>query len=130
MSAMSAKRIKLDDGASGGGGGDGGDGGGGGGDEADDGPTLADVWRPNLHKLYELAVQDGSEIDVMTKCFAELRGDMSPPLSLREDFCGTHLLCRQWVGMGSTHTAFGLDNDQPTLDWGLEQAEATLDASE
>ena len=62
MSVMSAKRIKLDEehqvSASGG----------------DDGPTLADVWRPNLHKLYELAVQDGSEIDVMTKCFAELRG--------------------------------------------------------
>lgn len=40
------------------------------------------------------------------------------PLHIREDFCGTALLCSRWVKSDPERTALGLDIDRPTLDWG------------
>jgi len=40
------------------------------------------------------------------------------PISLREDFCGTALLCSEWVKANADHTALGVDLDGPTLAWG------------
>jgi len=39
------------------------------------------------------------------------------PLTLREDFCGTAALCCEWVRMEPSGKAYGIDLDQPTLDW-------------
>jgi SAM-dependent methyltransferase len=40
-------------------------------------------------------------------------------VSLREDFCGTALLCAQWVGKEG-RTAVGVDIDRDVLAWGTE----------
>lgn len=40
------------------------------------------------------------------------------PLHLREDFCGTALLCTHWAKSHPERTATGLDIDRPTLEWG------------
>jgi SAM-dependent methyltransferase len=40
------------------------------------------------------------------------------PLHLREDFCGTALLCSRWAKSHPERTALGLDIDEPTLAWG------------
>ncbi|MBK8270093.1 MAG: class I SAM-dependent methyltransferase [Planctomycetes bacterium] len=36
----------------------------------------------------------------------------------REDFCGTFLISCDWVKRGPKNQAWGIDLDQPTLDWG------------
>ena len=71
------------------------------------------------HALYESSVQDTSvDIRFINRVFVKERG--RPPLSLREDFCGTALLCAGWVRSAKQRTASGLDLHQPTMDWGRE----------
>ncbi|MBN2714272.1 MAG: class I SAM-dependent methyltransferase [Deltaproteobacteria bacterium] len=53
----------------------------------------------------------------MDEIFASRRSDRA--LSLREDFCGTALLCAQWVKSHNERTAVGLDLDRDTLNWGM-----------
>src|SRR5262249_58659819 len=38
----------------------------------------------------------------------------------REDFCGTQLISCSWVKLRQKNEAWGVDLDQPTLDWGRE----------
>ncbi len=38
--------------------------------------------------------------------------------SLREDFCGTQLICAEWVKSGDKRTATGVDIDPKVLAWG------------
>ena len=48
------------------------------------------------HALYQESVQDTeSEVTFLTRMYKKLRG--RPALSLREDFCGTALLCAEWI---------------------------------
>ncbi len=71
------------------------------------------------HELYQLSVQNvESEIDFIDATFKALRGRHA--VRLREDFCGTGNTSCEWVRRRPTNLAFGLDIDQPTLDWGLE----------
>src|SRR5690606_28751454 len=42
------------------------------------------------------------------------------PLSMREDFCGTALLCAAWVNSKTGRTATGVDLDPEVLAWGIE----------
>ncbi len=71
------------------------------------------------HRLYELSVQHSeSTIELIESIFAS-KNDRSP-LSIREDFCGTSLLCADWVKSDPGRTALGVDNDRTTLDWGIE----------
>lgn len=71
------------------------------------------------HELYQFAVQspeaDVDFIDMVYK--QEYR---RKPVSLREDFCGTALLCSEWVKRKKDRWAIGIDLDRPTLDWGRE----------
>lgn len=69
------------------------------------------------HDLYQRSVQlPEQEIRFAEKVFAAHTGRR--PLHLREDFCGTALLCSRWVKGRKERTALGLDIDRPTLDWG------------
>lgn len=69
------------------------------------------------HDLYQRSVQlPGQEIQLLNKVFAAHTGRR--PLHLREDFCGTALLCTHWAKSHPERTATGLDIDRPTLDWG------------
>src|SRR5690242_390437 len=71
------------------------------------------------HVLYQLAVQaPETEVDFLNGWFKSIRG--KKPLSLREDFCGTAILCAEWVKSSKDRTATGLDIDRPTLDWVIE----------
>lgn len=69
------------------------------------------------HDLYQRSVQlPEQEIRFADRVFLAHTGRR--PLHLREDFCGTALLCAQWVKSHPERTAIGLDIDRPTLDWG------------
>jgi hypothetical protein len=82
------------------------------------------------HVLYQLAVQaPETEVEFLNDWFKKIRG--KKPLSLREDFCGTAILCAEWVKSAKERTATGLDIDRPTLDWGIKHNLAPLgDAQE
>jgi SAM-dependent methyltransferase len=67
--------------------------------------------------LYQLAVQSPVEdVRFLARLYRSLRG--VEPLHLREDFCGTALLCAAWVRGRNPRTAEGFDISRPTLEWG------------
>ncbi len=69
------------------------------------------------HVLYQLSVQDAKvEIDFIDEAFERFRG--RTPRTLREDFCGTALLCSEWVSRGPERRAVGLDLDARVIAWG------------
>ncbi|MDY0111138.1 MAG: class I SAM-dependent methyltransferase [Candidatus Krumholzibacteria bacterium] len=77
------------------------------------------------HLLYQWSVQVPKfEVQFMDRVFRKLRG--RKPLHLREDFCGTGLLCCEWVRRRKGGRALGLDLDQETLAWGREHNVAPL----
>lgn len=81
------------------------------------------------HELYQLSVQNvESEIDFVDTEYERLRSRKA--VRLREDFCGTGLTSCEWVRRRASNRAFGLDIDQPTIDWGLEHNLAGLDPKE
>ncbi len=70
-----------------------------------------------LHWLYEESVQNAEfEVEFIDRVFKKEYG--RKPRLLREDFCGTALLCAEWARYRSSNTAVGVDFDGPTLDWG------------
>lgn len=79
------------------------------------GATLAK--RADRHVLYQHAVQSPEfEIEFIEDHYKELRG--RKPRSLREDFCGTALLCVEWCKSHPKRTALGVDVCADTLAWG------------
>jgi len=81
------------------------------------------------HVLYQLSVQaPETEVDFLNSWFKKIRG--KKPLSLREDFCGTAILCAEWVKSSKDRTATGLDIDKPTLKWGMEHNVAPIGAAQ
>jgi len=84
--------------------------------------TLADEGKLNaknadLHWLYEQSVQNVEvEVKFIDRVFRKEFG--RTPSFIREDFCGTALLCSEWIKRRSANTALGVDYDGPTLDWG------------
>jgi cyclopropane fatty-acyl-phospholipid synthase-like methyltransferase len=72
----------------------------------------------DLHHLYEASVQGvNTDLDFAARVFKNKR--KRRPVSLREDFCGTAALACEWVRRSPAHQAWGVDIDQPTLDWGI-----------
>ncbi len=66
------------------------------------------------YSMYEAAVQDAQQhVDFFQKAGRELLG--REPRILREDFCGTSLICAEWVKRDPQNTAFGLDLDPEPL---------------
>jgi SAM-dependent methyltransferase len=71
------------------------------------------------HVLYQRSVQEPSvELAFIDRVYRKVRGHR--PLTLREDFCGTALLCATWVDSLGTRTATGIDIDPSVLRWGVE----------
>ena len=69
------------------------------------------------HDLYQRAVQSPLEdARFLARVYEVVRG--RKPTHLREDFCGTALLCATWARRGSAYTSEGYDIHGPTLDWG------------
>jgi hypothetical protein len=70
------------------------------------------------HLLYQESVQDAeSEAGFLARTFQKITGRAAG--SLREDFCGTALLCAEWVKKRD-RTAVGIDLDPKVLAWGTE----------
>ena len=68
-------------------------------------------------ELYQLAVQSPVEdVRFLARLYHSLRGREAR--HLREDFCGTALLCTTWVRGRRPRTAEGYDICQGTLEWG------------
>ena len=75
--------------------------------------------RADRHVLYQHAVQAPDyEVEFFEDRYKELRG--KKPRSLREDFCGTALLCVEWCKSHPKRTALGVDLCADTLAWGKE----------
>ena len=80
------------------------------------------------HDLYQRSVQvPDQEIRLLEKVFRAHTGRR--PLNLREDFCGTALLCTRWAKSHSERTAIGLDTSRPTLEWGRAHNLSTIGAA-
>src|SRR6478752_5698609 len=72
------------------------------------------------HDLYQRSVQDAeTEIYFINRAFKKVRG--RAPLSLREDFCGTALLCGAWAKSLAERSAQGIDIDPKVLAWGTKR---------
>ncbi|MCK9523126.1 MAG: class I SAM-dependent methyltransferase [Proteobacteria bacterium] len=76
--------------------------------------TLAE--QADKHILYQRSVQDAAASRELMEHFFGARNARHPN-ALREDFCGTALLCAEWVQSHPQRTATGLDLDPPTLAW-------------
>ena len=69
------------------------------------------------HDLYEKSVQNADhDAGFVNRLFKKLRGRTA--LTMKEDFCGTHAFCCEWVKLSGAHRALGLDLDQGVLEWG------------
>ncbi|KAL0922905.1 hypothetical protein M5K25_006935 [Dendrobium thyrsiflorum] len=70
--------------------------------------------------LYQQSVQSPKgDISYLQKFFLMYVGGRRP-LHLQEDFCGTALLCSEWLHSDPRRTAVGLDLDLEALNWCLE----------
>lgn len=79
-------------------------------------------------ELYQIAVQSPqADLAFLARHYRRERG--REPLHLREDFCGTALLCATWVAGRRDRTAEGYDLDATTLDWGRSHNLAPLGAA-
>lgn len=90
-------------------------------------PSLAS--QANKHELYQDAVQaPRKEIVNLYNIYHKLfflssnpAAERHPPLTLREDFCGTAVLCREWVTRNpAERAAWGVDNDPNVLAYSRE----------
>ncbi|XP_010244417.1 PREDICTED: uncharacterized protein LOC104588259 [Nelumbo nucifera] len=75
---------------------------------------------PSKFLLYQQSVQSPKgDISYLQKFFLMYVGGRAP-LHLQEDFCGTALLCTEWLRSDTRRTAIGLDLDLEALNWCLE----------
>jgi hypothetical protein len=69
------------------------------------------------HILYQEAVQaPKAEATFVDRLYRKIFG--RPATIFREDFCGTSLICCEWVKMRRANQAYGVDLDLETLRWG------------
>lgn len=86
-------------------------------------PTLAS--QADRYALYQQAVQAPDfEVDFFIKAFR--REYKRRPTILREDFCGTHAVCCEWVKRRRDHVAIGVDIDPEPLNWGIQHNQSKL----
>lgn len=68
---------------------------------------------------YQKSVQSPeNDVVYLKDAYRELKG--KNPKSLREDFCGTFLICCEWAKMHSDHQAIGVDLDPEPIQYGME----------
>lgn len=69
------------------------------------------------YELYQMAVQSAdTDVDFLIETYQKLNG--RPARHLREDFCGTALMCCEWILRDDANTAEGYDLDPEPLEWG------------
>jgi len=78
------------------------------------------------HWLYQEAVQSPEvHVAFFDRVYRRRNGRL--PRLLKEDFCGTALLCAQWVKTRRDNAAVGVDLDADTLAWGRRHNVAPLE---
>lgn len=83
----------------------------------------------DYHWLYQESVQSPEiQFEFFDRVYRERHGRL--PRVLKEDFCGTALLAREWVLRRDSNIAIGVDLDAPTLRWGREHNLDTLEADQ
>ena len=81
------------------------------------------------HSLYQESVQcPEHEVELLTRLFKRHTG--RPPVTLREDFCGTALLCAEWIHSDPARSATGIDLDADVLSWGHKHNLAPMGTDE
>lgn len=86
------------------------------------------MWR-NKYELYEESVQSpDSDLKFIETEYKRTYG--RGPLSLREDFCGTGALLKEWVQSDSKRSAVGIDLDSDPIRYGLKTHYASLTEQE
>ena len=81
------------------------------------------------YSLYEQSTQSPSvHIPFFSTLYEQIQG--KPAYHLREDFCGTFLLCCEWVKENPQNTAVGLDLDPEPLRYGKKNHFARLNPSQ
>ena len=89
--------------------------------------TLAD--RADRYALYGLSVQEpANEAAFFTNTYKKING--RKPRILREDFCGTHAVCCEWVKLHKENVAYGIDLDPEPLAWGKANLQPALTAAQ
>jgi len=79
----------------------------------------------DINDLYECSVQcPESEVDLILQAWKELRN--RTPLTIREDFCGTSAVAREWVQRDDSCSVVGIDLDPETLKWATLKMEQEL----
>ena len=92
-------------------------------DQKDTKGPLAD--RADRYALYGLSVQEpANEAEFFTKTYKQLNG--REPRILREDFCGTHAVCCEWIKLHADNVAYGIDLDPEPLVWGKDNVQPAL----
>lgn len=80
--------------------------------------------RADKHVLYQLSVQDSKvEVDFLEQVFKKL--NKRKPERLLEHFCGSALICSEWVKRGPGRHATGVDIDASVLAWGKKHNVST-----
>tara|TARA_Y100000589_G_C27100517_1_gene607838 strand:- start:254 stop:1093 length:840 start_codon:yes stop_codon:yes gene_type:complete len=83
----------------------------------------------DIHELYELSVQDPEgEIDTIDRIWKDQRGRTAS--SMREDFCGTAAVAREWVKKRPENTAVGVDLSTEVLEWCRTRIDQNLNDEE
>jgi len=75
----------------------------------------------DIHVLYQKAVQSSEfEIEFYLDRYKDIRGRRKKPWILREDFCGTAQLIKDWCLSHPRRQAIGVDFCAETLAWAVE----------
>lgn len=69
-----------------------------------------------------------TDVRFFKKVYRELRHKEA--LTLREDFCGTYIVCQEWVKLGNLYKAIGVDLDEEPIEYGRRLAEKNLKPSQ
>jgi len=86
-------------------------------------PTLAQ--QADRYDLYQRSVQAPDfEVDFFLQAYR--KEYKRRPRVLREDFCGTHAVCCEWVKRHKDAIAIGVDIDPEPLQWGIAHNQAKL----
>ena len=76
--------------------------------------------RANKYELYEESVQNTEHsVEFVDRIYR--KANDRRPMVLREDFCGTAMLCADWVASHQARRAIGIDLDPEPLESGRER---------
>jgi cyclopropane fatty-acyl-phospholipid synthase-like methyltransferase len=72
------------------------------------------------YEYYSKAVQSAdNDVRFLKKVFRQIQ--KKEATTLREDFCGTFMICEEWVKMNREHQAYGVDLDSEPVDYGKKR---------